>query len=155
MAHAVSSTNSKKKTSKTPTNTKSTRRLRTMNIADLFKKNIIFIPIVASLVVGSFTSIRYVLNLTQTINESETQIVNLQRDLDAAQKELTKMHEKFITALLAILLALGGWTLQRTFSLSQDMVLIKTKVEIIEDEIQNFKANKGKKKRKKKNKQDN
>ena len=60
------------------------------------------------------------------------------------------MNEKLITALLAILLALGGWTLQRTFSLSQDMVLIKTKVEIIEDEIQQFKNFKGKKNRKKK-----
>ena len=59
------------------------------------------------------------------------------------------MNEKLITALLAILLALGGWTLQRTFSLSQDMVLIKTKVEMIEDEIQSFKDLKGKKKRKK------
>ena len=59
------------------------------------------------------------------------------------------MNEKLITALLAILLALGGWTLQRTFSLSQDMVLIKTKVEMIEDEIQKFKTLKGKKKRKK------
>jgi len=59
------------------------------------------------------------------------------------------MNEKLITALLAILLALGGWTLQRTFSLSQDMVLIKTKVEMIEDEIQNVKNSKGKKKRKK------
>ena len=63
------------------------------------------------------------------------------------------MNEKLITALLAILLALGGWTLQRTFSLSQDMVLIKTKVEIIEDEIQNVKKSKGKKKRKKNKKQ--
>ena len=63
------------------------------------------------------------------------------------------MNEKLITALLAILLALGGWTLQRTFSLSQDMVLIKTKVEMIEDEIQNFKTLKGKKSRKKKKKQ--
>ena len=62
------------------------------------------------------------------------------------------MNDKLITALLAILLALGGWTLQRTFSLSQDMVLIKTKVEIIEDEVQNFKNSKGKKKRKKKKK---
>ena len=62
------------------------------------------------------------------------------------------MHEKLITALLAILLALGGWTLQRTFSLSQDMVLIKTKVEMIEDEVSNFKDSKGKKKRKRKNK---
>ena len=63
------------------------------------------------------------------------------------------MNEKLITALLAILLALGGWTLQRTFSLSQDMVLIKTKVEIIEDEVQSFKDLKGKKKRKKKKRQ--
>ncbi len=62
------------------------------------------------------------------------------------------MNDKLITALLAILLALGGWTLQRTFSLSQDMVLIKTKVEIIEDEVQNFKDLKGKKKRKRKDK---
>ena len=65
------------------------------------------------------------------------------------------MNDKLITALLAILLALGGWTLQRTFSLSQDMVLIKTKVEIIEDEIQQFKNFKGKKKRKKNKKQGN
>jgi len=52
------------------------------------------------------------------------------------------MNEKLITALLAILLALGGWTLQRTFSLSQDMVLIKAKIEVIENEIQNFKDSK-------------
>ena len=63
------------------------------------------------------------------------------------------MNEKLITALLAILLALGGWTLQRTFSLSQDIVLIKTNVEMIEDEIQSFKDLKGKKKRKRKKKQ--
>ena len=60
------------------------------------------------------------------------------------------MNEKLITALLAILLALGGWTLQRTFSLSQDMVLIKAKIEVIENEIQQFKNFKGKKNRKKK-----
>ena len=65
------------------------------------------------------------------------------------------MNEKLITALLAILLALGGWTLQRTFSLSQDMVLIKAKIEVIENEVQNFKALKGKKKRKRKKEQGN
>ena len=64
------------------------------------------------------------------------------------------MHEKLITALLAILLALGGWTLQRTFSLSQDMVLIKAKIEVIENEVQNIKTIKGKKKRKKKKSND-
>jgi|TARA_R110002049_G_scaffold214224_1_gene385727 hypothetical protein len=65
------------------------------------------------------------------------------------------MNEKLITALLAILLALGGWTLQRTFSLSQDMVLIKAKIEVIENEIQQFKTLKSKKKNKRKKKQDN
>ena len=63
------------------------------------------------------------------------------------------MNEKLITALLAILLALGGWTLQRTFSLSQDMVLIKAKIEVIENEVQSFNDIKGKKKRKRKKKQ--
>ena len=65
------------------------------------------------------------------------------------------MNDKLITALLAILLALGGWTLQRTFSLSQDIVLIKAKIEVIENEIQSFKDSKGKKNRKKKKKQNN
>jgi hypothetical protein len=64
------------------------------------------------------------------------------------------MHDKVITALLAILIALGGWTLSRTFSLSQDMVLIKEKVSSIEDEIQDSKIFK-KKKRRKKNKGQN
>ena len=58
------------------------------------------------------------------------------------------MNDKIITALLAILIALGGWTLSRTFSLSQDMVLIKEKVSWIEDEVSDFKTFKKKKKRK-------
>ena len=49
------------------------------------------------------------------------------------------MNDKLITALLAILLALGGWTLQRTFSLSQDMVLIKEQVEDIEHDLKHKK----------------
>ena len=63
------------------------------------------------------------------------------------------MNDKLITALLAIVLALGGWSLQRSFSLSQDMVVIKMKIEVIQNEIQNFKDFKGKKKSKRKKKQ--
>ncbi len=62
------------------------------------------------------------------------------------------MNDKLITALLAIVLALGGWSLQRSFSLSQDMVVIKMKIEVIQNEISNFKNFKGKKQRKKKKK---
>ena len=60
------------------------------------------------------------------------------------------INDKIITALLAILIALGGWTLSRTFSLSQDMVLIKEKVSRIENEIQDIKTVKKKKRGKKK-----
>ena len=63
------------------------------------------------------------------------------------------MNPKLITALLAIVLALGGWSLQRSFSLSQDMVVIKMKIEVIQNEIQSFKNLKGKKKSKRKKKQ--
>ncbi len=63
------------------------------------------------------------------------------------------VNDKLITALLAIVLALGGWSLQRSFSLSQDMVVIKMKIEVIQNEISNFKNFKGKKPRKKKKKQ--
>ena len=59
------------------------------------------------------------------------------------------MNDKIITALLAILIALGGWTLSRTFSLSQDMVLIKEKVSQLEDTIDSKFKKKNKKKKKK------
>ena len=59
------------------------------------------------------------------------------------------MHDKIITALLAVLIALGGWTLSRTFSLSQDMVLIKEKVSQLEEKIDSKFKKKNKKKKKK------
>ena len=55
-----------------------------MNLVDLLKKNIVMVPVVASLVVGTFTGVRYIVNLTDTINASEQQIVNLKRDLEQA-----------------------------------------------------------------------
>ena len=56
--------------------------------------------------------------------------------------------DKVVTALLAVLLALGGWTLSRTFDLSQDMVLIKEQVSDIEQDIKHNKKKLRKKKKK-------
>ena len=39
-----------------------------MNIAELFKKNFILVPVIASVLVGTFTGVRYIVNLTDTIN---------------------------------------------------------------------------------------
>jgi len=69
-----------------------------MNFADLLKKNFIFIPVVASIVVGGFTSVKYVLNLTTTINQSEVQIVNLKRDLKVAEDKITEMNTRLSSA---------------------------------------------------------
>ncbi len=69
-----------------------------MNFAELFKKNFIFIPVVASIVVGGFTSVKYVLNLTTTINESKVTIIKLESELNVAQKELTDMNTRLSSA---------------------------------------------------------
>ena len=52
-----------------------------MNLVDLLKKNIVMVPVVASVLVGTFTGVKYVVNLTDTINENKIQIENIQRDM--------------------------------------------------------------------------
>ena len=61
-----------------------------MNLVDLLKKNIVMVPVVASVLVGTFTGVRYIVNLTDTINSNQQEIINLQRDLTQAQKILLK-----------------------------------------------------------------
>ena len=55
-----------------------------MNLADLLKKNIVMVPVVASVLVGTFTGVRYIVNLTDTINSNQQEIIGLQRDLKVA-----------------------------------------------------------------------
>ena len=69
-----------------------------MNIADLLKKNFILVPVIASVLVGTFTGVRYIVNLTDTINDNKTQIVNLQRDLKVAQIKITDQNTRLSSA---------------------------------------------------------
>ena len=69
-----------------------------MNLVDLLKKNIVMIPIVASVLVGTFTGVRYVVNLTDTINASEQEIINLQRDLKQIQKNISEINTRLSSA---------------------------------------------------------
>ena len=50
-----------------------------MNLADLLKKNFVLVPVVASVLVGTFTGVRYIVNLTDTINTNQQEIVDLKR----------------------------------------------------------------------------
>ena len=45
-----------------------------MNIAELLKKNIVMIPVVVSIIVGTFTGVRYIVSLTETINKNKAEI---------------------------------------------------------------------------------
>jgi hypothetical protein len=45
-----------------------------MNIAELLKKNVVMVPVVASLIVGTFTGVKYIVSLTETINQNRDQI---------------------------------------------------------------------------------
>jgi len=69
-----------------------------MNIADLLKKNFILVPVIASVLVGTFTGVRYIVNLTDTINNNQTEIVNLQRDLKVAQEKITDQNTRLTSA---------------------------------------------------------
>ena len=69
-----------------------------MNIAELFKKNFVLIPVIASVLFGTFTGVKYVVNLTDTINQSEQHIVNLERDLVVAKKEIVDINTRLSSA---------------------------------------------------------
>ena len=69
-----------------------------MTIAALFKKNFILVPVIASVLVGTFTGVRYIVNLTDTINNNQTEIVNLQRDLKVAQEKITDQNTRLTSA---------------------------------------------------------
>ena len=60
------------------------------------------------------------------------------------------MNDRIIAALLAILIALSGWSLTTTVGLKSDVAVLKEKVSGVEDEIQHFKNFSKKKTRKKK-----
>ena len=69
-----------------------------MSIADLLKKNFVLIPVIASVLFGTFTGVKYVVNLTDTINQSEQHIVNLERDLVVAKKEIVDINTRLSSA---------------------------------------------------------
>ena len=48
-----------------------------MNLVDLLKKNIVMVPAVASVLVGTFTGVKYIVNLTDTINANQAEIQEL------------------------------------------------------------------------------
>jgi len=73
-----------------------------MNLADLLKKNFVLVPVIASIIVGGFTSVKYIVNLTDTINGNQSQIqsiqeveiINLQRELKVADGHIQELKQR-------------------------------------------------------------
>jgi len=58
-----------------------------MSIAELLKKNFVMIPVIISILVGTFTGVKYIVSLTETINANKKAIfivndVNLKNQID-------------------------------------------------------------------------
>ena len=77
-----------------------------MSIAELFKKNFVLIPVIASVLFGTFTGIKYIVNLTDTINANqleiikiqEVQIKDLRRDLSYEQEKMADVKTRLASA---------------------------------------------------------
>ena len=62
------------------------------------KKNIVIVPVVAAILAGTFTSVRYVLNLTDTIEANKSTLINIERDLKVAEDKLTEIATRLSAA---------------------------------------------------------
>ncbi len=62
------------------------------------KKNIVIVPVVAAILAGTFTSVRYVLNLTDTIEANKLTLINIERDLTVAEDKLTEIATRLSAA---------------------------------------------------------
>ena len=69
-----------------------------MNLADLLKKNIVMVPVVASVLVGTFTGVKYIVNLTDTINANQAEIHELKTmELENIQRDMKVLTDNVNT----------------------------------------------------------
>ena len=60
---------------------------KTKNKFDWLKKNIVIVPVVGAILAGTFTSVRYVLTMTDTIQVNKEILTKVTQDLEI-QKEI-------------------------------------------------------------------
>ena len=56
------------------------------------------IPVVASVIFGSFTGIKYIINLNDTIYSNKQDIINLTRDLSVEQEKVSDLRTRLAAA---------------------------------------------------------
>ena len=105
-----------------------------MNFSELFKKNIIFIPVVASIVVGSFTGVRYIVSLTETINKNKSAITIINdKDLKNQIEYIARIQENQNHLLLNIEKNKGN-----TIVTNDKLKRLEEKIKQLEIDFKNF-----------------
>ena len=71
-----------------------------MNLVDLLKKNIVMVPVVASVLVGTFTGVKYIVNLTDTINANRAEIQELKTmSIENVRRDLSVLTDNVNTVI--------------------------------------------------------
>ena len=59
-----------------------------------FKKNIVIVPVVGAILAGTFTSVRYVLTMTDTIQVNKEILTQVTQDLELQQEILNDVKNR-------------------------------------------------------------
>ena len=105
-----------------------------MNLIDLLKKNVVMVPVVASLLVGTFTGVKYIVDLTETINKNKfaIKIIN-ETDLKNQIGYIARIQENQSHLLLNIETNKGN-----TIVTNDKLKTMEEKVNSMEQDFKNF-----------------
>ena len=105
-----------------------------MNLADLLKKNFVLVPVIASILVGTFTGVKYIVSLTETINKNQSaiKIIN-EKDLKNQIEYIARIQENQNHLLLNIEKNKGN-----TIVANDKMQRLEEKIKQLEIDFKNF-----------------
>jgi hypothetical protein len=105
-----------------------------MNIVDLLKKNVVMIPVIASVLVGTFTGVKYIVSLTETINKNKSAITIINdKDLKNQIEYIARIQENQNHLLLNIEKNKGN-----TFVTDDKIKTMEEKIKQMENDFKSF-----------------
>jgi len=76
----------------------SLKKVEVPNKFEWLKKNIVIVPVVAAIIAGTFTSVRYVLSLTDTITANQETILKLQEKNTTSEANIYDLKTRLAAA---------------------------------------------------------
>ena len=73
-------------------------KTKSKNKFDWLKKNIVIVPVVGAILAGTFTSVRYVLTMTDTIQVNKEILTQVTKDLELQQEILNDVKNRLSRA---------------------------------------------------------